>query len=65
MDAIEKIEIWRPVYMHLNKAKKLSKRVIQLIPIKIRREMYLKTVVKATEKYHKLMNAYAKKHKLD
>lgn len=61
----QKLRIWMPVYRKLNKAKILNSRVTKLIPLKARREMYMKTVVKATEKYHKLLQAYARKYKIN
>ena len=65
MDTFEKIECWAKVWVEQSKIKKIPDWMKKKIPLGVRKDFYIQTVVKAQVNYQKLMLAYAKKHKLD
>ncbi len=64
MNTEQKIRCWAPVWRKLHEVEKISKHIIDKIPLKIRKDIYIRTVVKGLEKYHAALKTYAKKHGL-
>jgi len=60
----QKIDIWAKVMRAEHKIHKYSKALTRKIPLTIRRDYYIKTVVKAHKKYHELLARYINKHNL-
>ena len=64
MDTFEKIDIWFKTWKAQSKIKYVPTRIKKNIPITVKKDFYIKTIVKAHKDYNNLMWKYAKKHKL-
>lgn len=58
----QKIDIWFDVWRAEAKIKKVDKSVSKGIPITLKRDFYIKTIVKGHREYHKLLAKYIKEH---
>lgn len=62
---MQKIMCWAKAGKAANAVKKIDDKTKKLIPLGIRKDIYIRTVVNGIKEYHQELMKYAKKHKLN
>lgn len=65
MNPYEKIDIWMKTAIEMSKIKRLNKRLKDKIPLTIRKDIYIQTVVKGHKQYQKRLFEWCKVHNIN